>query len=144
MSEKSNFSLKIYQNRSLIVKKSWVFWLKYWVDSNTLSFLLKIALSFFAGLGFSCFEFFWNGQKISLIEALFKYNNKHYLVCEEMVIYENEVLDAYELYSHHEKKFRSIEINSLLDFYPLEGYTAANTTVVVLRHYPYYHPQDKS
>ena len=78
------------------------------------------------------------------IEALFKYNNKHYLVCEEMVIYENEVLDAYELYSHHEKKFRSIEINSLLDFYPLEGYTAANTTVVVLRHYPYYHPQDKS
>ena len=61
-----------------------------------------------------------------------------------MVIYDNEVLDAYELYSHQEKKFVSIEINSLLDFYPLEGYTAANTTVVVLRHYPYYHPQDKS
>ena len=79
------------------------------------------------------------------IEALFKYNNNHYLVCEEMVIYDNEVLDGYDVYSHHEKKFRSIEINSLLDFYPLEGYTAGttNTTVVVLRHYPYYHPQDR-
>ena len=77
------------------------------------------------------------------IEALYKHNNNHFLVCEEMVIYENEILDAFDVHSRHKKKFVSIEVNSLLDFYPLEGYTVCgNTTVVVLRHNPYYHPQD--
>jgi len=45
------------------------FWLKSQVDSNTLSFLSKMALEFFGGGDFMSFfgpEFFLNGQKKSL------------------------------------------------------------------------------
>ena len=87
---------------------------------------------------------FQDDFKMGRIEALYKHEKNHYLVCEEMVIYDNELLDAFDVYSRHEKKFVTIEINSLLDFYPLEGYTAGpeDTTVVVLRHHPYYNPED--
>ena len=36
------------------LKEILVFWLKYWVDSDTLSFLFKICPEFFSGQGFSC------------------------------------------------------------------------------------------
>ena len=79
------------------------------------------------------------------IEALYrsKHEKNHYLVCEEMVNYHNPLLDAFDVYPRRPHKYRSIEVNTLLDFYPLEGYTVTeNTTVVALRHNPYYNPQD--
>ena len=48
---------------------------------------------------------FQDDFKMGRIEALYKHEKNHYLVCEEMVIYDNELLDAFDVYSRHEKKF---------------------------------------
>ena len=76
------------------------------------------------------------------IVALYRHEQSYSMVCQELKSYPNPIFDGYEVLGTETYSVCTIE--SLLDYLPLEGYQAGenNTTVLVLHHYPIFHPDE--
>ena len=76
------------------------------------------------------------------IVALYRHGQNYSIVCQELDAYHNSMFDGYEV--RGTETYTVCNFDSLLDYLPLEGYQAGeyNTTVLVLHHHPFFHPDD--